>query len=231
MKLMLVDFTNRVVGIEDTVGSGINFWIHTNTEFAKPGEFRCVTDTLAKAGEGWNPDRFCGGLLTGSVIGLLAVVEAMVKEWIWSSHIGKTIQLGRSQYVIRPCEADLMPVRLYQRYQAEWRRRHSRSPFGLREARRLCFGARNNPAPSRVFFAKGTTSVETPRGAVARIGGSESSTIIFVDKFARPIVAYKAAGSWDFHYAQEIPIPNKLNWRELRPLGKSSTDALFGVHG
>lgn len=255
--LLLVDFEAGIAGVENTVGSGIHCWIRGTTDYAQPGRFREVSEALAAcaagkaihggrwAGEertrcegGWNPNGFHGGTMTNAAIGLLAVVEGIFRQTIWQSDIGRTIQLGEVEYLIRPCKADLMPIRLYERYESVWWGRREGQlaargvkPFGLSEARRLCFGARKNPVPKRTYFAKGTTSVEPPTGAVARIGGSESSTVVFVDKFARAMEAYKAAGSWDSHYAQPIPIPATLDWQRLQPLGKSTTDALFGVHG
>lgn len=247
--LMFVDFKTGIAGLEETVASGIHCWIRGTAEFAKPGEFREVSETLAAcaagkaihdswSGEktrcegGWNPRGFHGGKMTNAAIGLLAVVEGIFRRRFYESDIGQTVELGGVEYLIRPCKADLMPIRLWERHEKPWRRAYARKlPFGLNEARRLCFEARKNPTPQRVYFAKGTTSVEPPPGAVARIGGSESSTVIFVDKFARPIAAYKAAGSWNSHYAQSIPIPATLDWQQLQPLGKSIVDVLFGVHG
>lgn len=246
--LLLVDFEAGIAGLEEIVRSGIHCWIHGTTDFAQPGQFREVTETLAAcaAGKaihgygneksrcegGWNPYGFHGGTMTGAAIGLLAVVEGVFRQKVWQCDIGRTIRIGEVEYLVRPCEAELMPVRLWERHERPWRRKSSREvPFALNEARRLCFGARKNPTPKRTYFAKGTTSVEPPAGAVARIGGSESSMVVFVDKFARPLAAYKAVGSWDSHYAQPIDIPPTLDWNRLQPLGKSTADALFGVHG
>jgi hypothetical protein len=183
---------------------------------------------------GWNPRGFHGGAMTESAIGLLAVVEVVFRRTIVRSDIGRTVRLGDAEYVVRPCRADLMPIRLYERHEAVQRRLWEErlgSKLGPFEARRICFGARKNPVPRRVYFAKGTTSVEPPAGAVARIGGSESDTVVFVDKFARPLAAYAAAGEWWSHCAEPIPIPDRLDWNKLRPLGGSRADVLFGVHG
>lgn len=247
-RLLFVDFNARIAGIEDTVSPGIHCWIRVTTDFAELGEFREVSETLAQcaAGKaihgysqkrrrcegGWNPHGFHGGLVTSSAIGLLAVVEAVFRRRFYESDIGRIVELGGLEYLVRPCPADMMPLRLWERYELPRRRAAQREePFGLIHARRLCFAHRNDPKPSRVHFAKGTTSVEPPAEAVGRLGGSESSTVVFVDKFARPIAAYRAAGSWDSHYAQPIPIPDHLDWRRLRSLGTSTRDILFGVHG
>lgn len=250
-KLLLVDFDKGIAGIEDTVSSGIHGWIRTTTEYAKPGEFREVSRTLAACASGkgihkhfsesnipceggWNPKGFHGGSTTNcvSVIGLLPMVELIFRVRIWENNIGETVELGGIQYLIRPCQANLMPTRFWERYELPTIRKvRCQKPFGLVEARRCCFAHRNDPKPERVYFAKGTTSIEPPVSAVARIGGSGSDTVVFVDKLGIPIAAYRAAGGWNNHNAKPIPIPNHIDWRRLRSLGRSTRDIIFGVHG
>jgi hypothetical protein len=235
LRLLLIDFKNGVAGVEDVVSSGIHYWIHTTTEFAETGQFREVTETLAsyatRKGE-WNPQGFYGGTMTNSAIGMLAVVEAVFRRHIYESNIGETVEVGGAKYLVRPCTAALMPIRLWERHELPRRRAWQREErFGVFEARKLCFANRNEPKPSKVYFAKGTTSVVPPANSVARLGGSSSSEVVFLDKFARPIAAFKDAGGWNNPYAQPMPIPDRLDWRQLRSLGKSTRDILFGVHG
>lgn len=231
--LLLADFSAGIAGVEDIVSSGIHCWIHKTTDFAKPNEFREVSETLAACaagkaihkkwwGEvrcqgGWNPQGFHGGIISNSVIGPMAVLEGIFHRTLSSEDIGLVLKLGNVGYVVRPCRADLMPLRLYERYESCEARLAARGvkSFGLSEARRLCFAAKNNRLSKRVYFAKGTVSVVPPMGAVAVIGRSDSSKIVFLDKFARPIAAYGEDGSWDCHYGHSIPIPSKMEWQQF----------------
>lgn len=240
--LFFVDFKANIVGLENASVSGVAYALRTTSERAEPGEFRQVSETLPKYGGGWNPRGFRGGVMTGSVIGLLPVIEAYSKRRIWESDIGQIIELGcfnygpdhgkPAKYVIRPCCADQMPARLWGRHQDQEKRRWVHAPRNLNEARRLCFAARNQPKPNRVYFGKGTTYVSPPENAVARIGSGMSSTLVFLDKFAQPISAYLSYGDGGMgRYVKAIQIPEKLNWDELFPLGKSWSDVVFGVTG
>ncbi len=230
--LLLVDFDAGVAGVERMLQAEV--CVRTTMEFAENGEFREVTDALARYYE-WNPKGFKGGAMTGSAVGPLAIIRAVVGQRITREDIGRVVKLGKRglDYEVRQCRANLMPLRLWERYTRRYVRQYGskHQVFGLTEARRLCFAVSKQDRPPRVYFAKGVICMDTPDGAVARIGSGESSSVIFLNKFAHPIAAYEAAGSWNNNYARQVKVPDRLDWGKLRPLGKSTTDAMFGVRG
>ncbi len=208
--LLLVDFEAGVAGLEDTILSGIGYGIHTRffSEPPKPGDFEEVRQK---------------GYHTNAAVGPLYVVDALFRMRLDRSYIGHTLKFGGVEFLIRPCPASLIATRLWERctlpkIRAERREEH----VTLQQARRMCFSHRNDPRPKEVCFAKGTTAVRPPAEAVARIGGSESSTVVFVDKFARPIWACRSEGSWRRWYPVSAPIPVAIDWRRLRSLGEAT---------
>lgn len=245
--LLLVDWERNVVGVENMIAFGLHYYVDTWEDQVSGARFRTITDTLAQCCEkgrvhpsgykcpgGWNPEGFHGGLAANfSGIGPLGVVEAFLRKRIYyKMSFGKVVEGKEAKYIIKPCPADLIPLRLYEKYQkGNARARVWKNRLGHWEARRLCFAQRNVSRPQYVFFSKGTTRVVPPAGAVARLGGSESPEVIFLDKFARPIQAYEAAGDWNRTHAKEIPIPEKLDYQRLRSLGMSTRDIIFGVRG
>lgn len=90
-------------------------------------------------------------------------------------------------------------------------------------ARRKCISWRRN-SPGRTWFAKGRCYVDPPAGAVARVGGRESSVIVMLDRFARPLAAYTYAGDWRHTYTVGTDIPRRLEWSQVRPLGVASAE-------
>ncbi len=245
--LLLVDCERGVVGVENMVAFGLRHYVDIWEDQVSGARFRTVTNTLAlcckkgrvhqsgyKCPGGWNPSGFHGGEAANfSGIGPLGVVEAFLRKRIYfKMSFGDIVEGQEAKYIVKPCPADLIPLRLFEKYENGNARKRARiKRLGLWEARRLCFTQRNVSRPEYVYFSKGTTRVVPPAGAVARLGGSESSEVIFLDKFARPIKAYEAAGDWRRTYAKEIPIPEKLDFQRLRSLGKSTRDILFGVQG
>ena len=135
------------------------------------------------------------------------------------------------------------PPPTYSKVQEYWLKRWNRSATikgvdledRLKEVRRFCLSLRGSTPPGRVYFAKGTCWVETPKGAVARLGNSESSSVVFFDRFGFPLAAYKADGFCGQSWAVETQVPgdwrNRLATERLNPLGKSAADNMFGVCG
>ena len=256
--IILVDFEAGVVGIENAPFAFRHFFSPScgSTDDPTPiwrevtstlagwfgGNYRPWSDHKIHPG-GWNPPGFWGGTGTRSIVGPLADLEAWQRQRL---QVGAVVKLGgagvgyheppEQEWVVRPCAANDIPLHLYRRHELRWdpRWRRTQPGFGLVEARRLCFGAKDAPKPKAVYFAKGTTSVHPPAEAVARIGGSESSRIIFLDKFARPIAAWVGKCGGCDCWAEQVATPAQADitdWRALRPLGRSATDVLFGVHG
>jgi len=228
--LLLVDFDADLCGIEDPLKHDV--YVRHTCGHAGNGEFRCVSKEYALAvaygGADWNPTDFYGGVLAESVVGPLAVVEAILGRRLWSA---TEVTLGKGRYLVRPCQAQFIPLRLWERAKLRSvRAQRQKERMTAERARRLCFAARQAPKPERVYFAKGTAWVFTPPQAVARLGSSEDSMIVLLDQFARPIAAYQAY-AWDgMTQVRCIPIPERLpSWERLRPLGRSLTDTLFGV--
>lgn len=67
------------------------------------------------------------------------------------------------------------------------------------------FGA---PGELRAWFAKGTVSVEVPYSAVARIGGSEESDVVFLNARGEPIAAFRAYAYRTDRWAEQIRTPS-----------------------
>ncbi len=258
-KIIFVDHAAGVVGIETAPATLRVFFqpgLGSSLDASVP-EWRECTDTLAKAVAGgeYGPPRGCnspgfwGGTTTQSIMGPLAELEAWLHRRLLVGQVVRLVDEESAAYyrepldrewVVRPCPADEMPIHLYRRYRLRTRgfsaatyRGESPKHFGLVEARRLCFGAKDAPKPKAVYFGKGTVSVYPPAEAVARVGGSESSSVVFVDKFARPLAAYVSRCGGCDCWTEQIKTPSQsdINWAALRPLGRSATDALFGVHG
>ncbi|MEM3038646.1 MAG: hypothetical protein QXE45_04545 [Thermoplasmata archaeon] len=179
------------------------------------------------------------GILTNSAIGY-----SLVAEFFFGRRVkpGEYLHTEITNCLQKKVPTDYkvieMPIQsAYYHLQVRAERRHKKitesmyREVSLAEARRLCFQLKNHKKPGYVYFAKGTARVMTPNNAVARIGSSESDEVIFLDHFARPISAWCAKQDGPIVWAEPDRIPEKLDYRQLRPLGKSTVDIIFGVRG
>jgi len=88
--------------------------------------------------------------------------------------------------------------------------------------------------PKKVYFGKGTVSIEPPEGAVARLGSSESFKITFLNVYGKAIETYEYDCISPMHpYATKIENPKidieKISLSRIYPLGRSSTNRTFGT--
>ncbi len=110
-----------------------------------------------------------------------------------------------------------------------WAKREEARPEERKALRRQLFSMM--PVSQRVYFAKGCCSVQSPPGAVARIGGSESSYCWFLDRFGRVIEGWRARSSGPDTWPEPAPFVPDLQSGQwpITPLGRSFRDWLFGV--